>query len=185
MTNTFVISDTHFGHRNICHRFTLHDGVTPSRIDPRTGGRFESVESMDEYMIDRWNATVKDADGVYHLGDFCINRRSLQIFKRLKGRIALVLGNHDPWKRRDYDDFRNIDYFQGMKMFPKLGWVLTHCPVHPRQLQGIWTHNLHGHLHNNLVEVQGLVDPRYINVCVEQINYTPISFEEIKQTISK
>jgi calcineurin-like phosphoesterase family protein len=32
--------------------------------------------------------------------------------------------------------------------------------------------NVHGHIHARRIN-----DPRYINVCVEQINYTPVSYD--------
>ena len=39
-----------------------------------------------------------------------------------------------------------------------------------------WKGNIHGHVHANT-----LSDSLYINVSVENINYTPIDFEEIKE----
>ena len=59
--NRFVISDTHFGHTNSWEKFKLSDG---SPLRP-----FSSTEEMDETMIERWNAKVKQQDTVYHLGD--------------------------------------------------------------------------------------------------------------------
>jgi calcineurin-like phosphoesterase family protein len=32
--------------------------------------------------------------------------------------------------------------------------------------------NVHGHIHARRIN-----DPRYINICVEQINYTPVSYD--------
>ena len=55
---TFLISDTHFGHANICV-FTKSDGT---KVRP-----FNSADEMDEVMIERWNAMVGKDDKVYHL----------------------------------------------------------------------------------------------------------------------
>jgi calcineurin-like phosphoesterase family protein len=130
-------------------------------------------------MLDNWNEVVKPQDRVYHLGDFCMNRKCLALYKKLNGRITVVLGNHDPWKRRDYERFEcdNIDHFQGVKMMPKLGWILSHVPVHPYLLNEDtrWNYNIHGHLHTHDVP-----DSRYFNVSVEKINYKPIELEELK-----
>lgn len=40
--------------------------------------------------------------------------------------------------------------------------------------------NIHGHIHHIKYD-----DKRFFNVCVECIDYTPISFEQIKEAISK
>jgi calcineurin-like phosphoesterase family protein len=187
VTNTFFISDTHFGHSNIALKFTLDDEVTPARIDPRTGERFTCVEEMDQFMIDNWNKVVNKQDRVYHLGDFCMKRRDLQVLNQLNGRIYMLLGNHDPWKKRDWEQFKNVDHLGGAKMFPKLGWICTHIPVNERQFYGRWKWNIHGHTHTNHVMSPGYYpytldspDERYVNICVENIDYTPIELEELK-----
>jgi calcineurin-like phosphoesterase family protein len=189
VTRTWFISDTHFGHTNSWAKFKSHN-------DPDKPMRpFTSTEEMDETMINNWNKVVHPKDRVYHLGDFCINRKSLNVFSRLHGRICLVLGNHDPWKRSDYDKFApNIDVFQGAKMLPKIGWVLTHIPVYSQMVgpDSRWQCNIHGHLHDKKVLCEGYdgwtgwaskPDPRYFNVSVEQINYTPIELEELKTKV--
>ena len=71
------------------------------------------------------------------------------------------------------------------------GFVLTHVPLHPDCLER-WGVNVHGHLHSNRVKMQsndvrGLAyevdNPKYFCACVEQINFTPIAFEEIKRIV--
>ena len=81
MTNWFT-ADTHFGHANIiryCNR------------------PYASVEEMDADLVRRWNERVADGDTVWVLGDFALGRleRSLAHAGRLKGRLRLVVGNHD------------------------------------------------------------------------------------------
>lgn len=51
--NIFFISDTHFGHSNILN-FKREDG-SPLRD-------YSSIEEHDEYLIQRWNSTVKATD---------------------------------------------------------------------------------------------------------------------------
>ena len=60
--------------------------------------------------------------------------------------------------------------------------VLSHVPIHPESL-GRWGANVHGHLHHFRVMKGGQIDPNYISVCMEQINYTPISLEDVKKKI--
>ena len=88
MSNIFVISDTHFGHKNIL-TFLNEDG---SRVRD-----FSSLEEMDELIVENWNKTVSDQDIVYHLGDVYFGAGH-QHLKRLRGRKRLILGNHDEGK---------------------------------------------------------------------------------------
>ena len=98
MRNIFVISDTHFFHKNIL-TFKNKDGEL---IRPG----FSSVEEMNETIIDNWNKTVNDEDVIYHLGDFTFgsNNRIKDVAPRLKGRKRLLLGNHD-YQPKDYQPY--------------------------------------------------------------------------------
>jgi calcineurin-like phosphoesterase family protein len=172
---TFLISDTHFGHANICV-FTKSDGT---KVRP-----FNSADEMDEVMIERWNAMVGKDDKVYHLGDVAIPKKSLNLLEKLNGRKILIKGNHDIHKLSDYSKF-----FSDIRAFHVLnGCVLSHVPLHPSSL-GKFGCNIHGHLHGNYVrresDIGGLErDPNFINVCVEHTNYTPILLEDVFERIS-
>lgn len=173
----FVISDTHFNHANILD-FKQEDG--------RKVRDFESVDEMNETIIDSWNEVVRDMDIVYHLGDVFFHQTQPvpihEILSRLKGRKRLILGNHDNGKSNHLQT-----YFQKImvwRMFPEFGALLTHVPVHhgtlaEKRFKGSRFNdemiNVHGHLHANNID-----DARYVNVSVEQIDYTPISIEEIR-----
>lgn len=159
---TFLISDTHFGHANIL-TFKNDDG-TPVRD-------FSSLEEMNETMVECWNKTVSPEDKVYHLGDVLFTKKWLDlIMPRLNGTKVLIKGNHDTLKLSQYQQ-----YFKDVRavwVLDKL--VLSHIPIHPESLSR-WRANVHGHLHGN-----SLADPRYFNVSVEKINYTPVDFEYIR-----
>lgn len=174
MYDTFLVSDTHFGHANSLN-FKRADG-NPLRP-------FASVEEMDEHMIDQWNKTVRPQDKVYHLGDVVINRRFLHVVERLNGRKILIKGNHDIFRLDDYHPrFADIRAYHVLDKF-----VMSHVPVHESQLER-WKANIHGHLHSNQVEKNGKWDIRYFNVSVESPNravvgvpeFTPIPFQLIK-----
>lgn len=179
MANTFLISDTHFGHEKTCTVFKREDG---SPLRP-----FANAEEMNEEMIKRWNDKVKPTDKVYHLGDVVINRKFLHILDRLNGDKVLIKGNHDIFKLEDY-----TKYFRDIRGYHVLnGMILSHIPVHPDSLERFGT-NIHGHLHANRVQMDAVYrgngtknDPRYQNVCVEWTDYAPISLEEVKERIIK
>jgi calcineurin-like phosphoesterase family protein len=170
MPNEFLVSDTHFGHNNIC-KFLDNQG---NKVRP-----WDTAQEMDEEMIKRWNSVVKPGDKVYHLGDVVINRKALNTLYRLNGDKVLIKGNHDIFKLQDYTEhFRDIRAYHVMN-----GCILSHVPVHVDTLARFGA-NIHGHLHQNRVlDKSGKIDPRYLNVSVEQINYTPISLEEAFELI--
>lgn len=169
MHNNFYISDTHFGHSNMI-TFLNAEG---NRVRP-----FSSIEEMDELMVENWNKVVRPkGDTVYHLGDVVINRRCLAILKRLNGRKVLIKGNHDIFKLSDYTPY--FEDIRAYKVLPASGIIFSHIPIHDNQLNSRFKWNCHGHLHQKFVD-----DRRYLNLCVENINYTPIEFEEIMEILN-
>ena len=129
--------------------------------------------------MDNWNSVVKPGDKVYHLGDVTFGNKEnyiKNIHKRLNGKKRLIVGNHDDVKFL-------APYFEKVmlwRMFPDLGLLLTHVPVHRSTLgEGRFNSkeitNVHGHIHQNPSP-----EGPYKCVCVEQINYTPINIEELK-----
>ena len=116
-------------------------------------------------------------------------KRIVEWCKRLKGHKRLVLGNHDHFPVGVYVDagFEKVrGCWGGFE-----GFMLTHIPVHPDSL-GRGKVNIHGHIHERVVMrdvavetgigmfMERAPDPRYINVCVEQIDYRPVSLDELR-----
>ena len=176
MPNTFFASDHHLGHAKIIE-FIHWDGTLV-----RPG--FSCVDEMNEHIIERHNAVVGPKDTCWFLGDVSINRRYLALISRFNGRKRLILGNHDIFKNKDYLNAG----FEDLHAFKKFeGFVATHIPVHRESLRPSWRKNVHGHLHKDKVKrtqafnTSTEFDPDYINVCVEQIDYTPISIDELRE----
>lgn len=157
----WVISDTHFGHRN-----TIEYCDRP----------FKNTNEMDIQMLGRWNEVVKPEDKVYHLGDVYIGggRNYIEaILKRLNGHKRLILGNHDSGKDQILQKyFEKIDVWRHFKEF---GLLLTHVPVHESTLNSKTPMNIHGHIHQNKSPTE-----HHRCVCVEHINYRPINIEELR-----
>ena len=82
----FIISDTHFSHKNIL------------KYESRP---FDDVDHMDSEMIRRWNSVVSPNDLVFHLGDVIIAgaKRAEYILPQLNGRKILIEGNHDAFSK--------------------------------------------------------------------------------------
>ncbi len=156
MSEIYLISDTHFGHRNIIEY--------EKEFRP-----FSTIEEHDEALIDYWNETVTPQDIVYHLGDFAFGKRNVPIAEKLNGNKHLIMGNHDIYGVRTY-----LEYFD--KVYPcKIleRCLLTHIPIHPVSL-GRYTANVHGHLHH-----KESPEGNYVNVSCEQTDLRPIPFDEI------
>lgn len=160
---TYLYSDPHYGHVGM----TLFKDKDGNKIRPWT-----DVEEMNKALVENWNSIVKDEDKVYVLGDVAFNNYLLNKYmSQLKGTKVLIKGNHDTLKPSQY-----LQWFKDIRAYHILDKILlSHIPVHPQQLTR-WKGNVHGHLHNNVLD-----DPRYYNVSVERINYTPISFEVIRE----
>lgn len=194
----FVLSDPHLGHEKCWSVFKQSDGCTPLRP-------FTSTEEMNQTILDNWRRVVRPQDHIYVLGDLVIKKQFLELFRDLPGHKRLIRGNHDVYDTRLYIEvgFREI---LGCRVFRKDAeglpdCILTHIPIHPACM-GRWGTNVHGHLHGNIVmrgtgefeavqkaDVVGnpvdvmveIMEPdaRYVNVSVEQINYTPARLRDI------
>ena len=166
----WVTSDTHYNHAGII-TFTDYQG---QRVRD-----FDTVEQMNECLLDSWNECVKPGDLVYHLGDVFFGDREVfeKDWPKFNGSKRLLLGNHDDGKYLAKGAF-----FQkiGMwRMFPELGILLSHVPLHEMSLyrgKDLERPMLccHGHIHR-------LDSPRgpYHNVCVEKTNYIPVHIDEL------
>lgn len=151
----YVTADPHLGHVNMA----LKRG-------------FNTVEEHDHQIITRWNQVVTKRDTVWLLGDVTNEKANYEILGQLNGIINVVGGNHDrPQHTRKMLD--HINGYCGAKQLK--GFILTHIPVHPSEFER-FRGNIHGHVHD-----QSLNDPRYINVSLENTEYTPVLIDDIIQ----
>ena len=171
-------SDQHVGDANIikyCHR------------------PFSSLEEMNFAMLERWNAVVGPDDEVYCLGDFAFQSREYELevlLGQLNGRIYYVKGNHDKEVLRADKRVGRFewvkDYFELKVDDPEMPdgrqkICLMHYPLMS------WNGEVHGswHLHGHTHEIVMSDKPAMLNVCVEQTDYAPISYEDVKRIITE
>lgn len=156
MNRIFVISDTHFGHKNI---IGFEGALRP----------FKTIEEHDEELVRRWNETVNKRDTVLHLGDVLFGRESFSILKRLNGVKKLVMGNHDRYSATLY-----LEHFNSVHGSLKYkDYLLTHVPIHPYQFYR-FKGNIHGHMHSKKMD-----DLRYICVSAEQTGLRPVLINDL------
>lgn len=171
MSNTFLIADPHLSHSGVC-KFLRSDGT---KLRP-----FDTVEEMDEVMVKNWNDVVKPGDKTYIVGDVCMRKKYLPILNRLNGKLCLIGGNHDIEGAKEY-----LKYFYDVRAFHYLDkFAISHFPIHPSCL-GRYAGVIHGHIHQHRVMMTvddvEVEDPRYYCISAEQINYTPIEWNELRK----
>lgn len=120
---------------------------------------FDSLEEMNEYMIEQWNHKVQKNDEVVILGDFSWGdlEDTNEVLNRLNGRLFLIRGNHDRFledKNFDPSRFGWIENYRELKD-NRRKVILSHYPIacyngqYRRDEQGNpKTYMLHGHIHN-------------------------------------
>lgn len=176
----FFTSDTHFNHTNIlkyCYR------------------PFETIEDHDETIIRNWNSVIPEDGVVFHLGDFgCGSVRYLKsVLERLNGTIFLCVGNHDFTKTREpLRKFFAEQRLQYNLYVKKQHIILNHRPFlcyEGSNTNTVW--NLFGHVHSgpnaNGIDIPRLtmLFPTQYDVGVDNNNYTPISFYQVKEKIEE
>ena len=178
-SRVYFTSDTHFNHTNIisyCQR------------------PFKNVDEMNERIIANWNEVVSEDDIIFHLGDFCLGGAAewTRLLDRLNGKIYLIMGNHDRKNIRQgfMDRFEHV----AMQMHIEVGKqriYLNHYPFlcFEGGYKDVW--QLFGHVHtrksNTGIDAGRLqyLYPTQYDVGVDNNNFAPVSFEQVKRIIGK
>ena len=163
----FVIADLHL------------DTVTNEKSMEVFGNRWQSyIEKIQK----NWTRVVSDDDIVLCLGDFCFGTKdNIPYYTRqLNGRKILIRGNHDRTKSL-YIEAGFQDVMGEYVLHPHHSGfnriiLFTHKP---RIGMDKYTANIHGHIHDQLLDPAIFELENYFNVSVENINYTPIELQEI------
>lgn len=177
-------SDLHFGHQNII-RFCKRP--------------WKTTEDMDWNLIQNWNSVVKPDDLVFDLGDFAFatNARWKELLSQLNGHHYLILGNHDITR---WPGDKIMELFEGVshQMILKIDGRTVYLNHYPYLcFGGTWrnpenaVYQLFGHVHSG-PNCEGADTDRLVNlfpyqydVGVDNNNYTPISWEQVKEIIQK
>jgi len=143
---------------------------------------FSTIEEHDEHIITKWNSVVNKRDVTYILGDITMEKSSpYHLINRLNGIKHVVLGNHD--RRQDVNELlKYVDSVAGMVSYK--GNILTHCPIHPMELEHRFPINIHGHIHDKVVTMNedGFIveDKRYVCVSCERVGFIPRTLVELE-----
>lgn len=162
MSEVKFISDTHFGHKSIT----------------KFRQQFATVEEHDEFVLQSILDSVTTRDTLWILGDVCFtmeafNKCVVPIAERVQ-RLHIIIGNHDFERKHSptISEYLNIGAkLHSMSIYK--GYTLSHAPIHPESLRG--TKNMHGHVHETTIN-----DSRYVNVCCENLDFTPMTLAAIE-----
>jgi calcineurin-like phosphoesterase family protein len=148
----FITSDTHYGHKNICRGVTawrLPDGSIP--IDQTRD--FETMDEMNDAIINNINSVVGQDDVLIHLGDWSFG--GFENIKKFRDRIVckeihLILGNHDHHIENNREGCQEL--FSSVNHYTKLMYkydtiVLMHYPIDSWDGLNKGHIHLHGHCH--------------------------------------
>ncbi len=175
----YFIADCHYGHSNIHLKF-------------RKG--FSSVEEHNDIIHQNIMNTGNKCDCLWLLGDIFFKESEfwrLKEYARKFQRVYYVLGNHDKLSVVKYaQQFKNVTII-GVES--RWGLWISHIPVPQCELYR--GKNIHGHLHSKkmgewedidygfggVTEERFIENKNYFCVSCEQVDYTPISLDEIKK----
>lgn len=159
MNVDFIIGDLHFG----------NDGMF-NRAYSKT---FSTKEEYMESVVKNYNQVISNNHRVVFLGDLGNGEELKKYIPKMKGYKILILGNHDKYAKRFYNDLFDEVYSTPIFILPRI--VLSHepIPVEPGVL------NLHGHTH-----AVKLKSNQHINLCIEHTDYKPVRFKQFTGILS-
>lgn len=164
LVNTFIISDTFFGRRNIIKLYNRP---------------FNNVDEMNNMMVGNWNSVVGENDVVYHLGNFAWDpRTAIDILELLNGKIIFILGEYDDALLEVVEYFSDKIEILDRDIYKdyKNRVILSHYPLEswPGKERGIY--HFHGH---DIKLDTDLSKMRRINICADRWNFTPQNIKSL------
>jgi len=152
----FFTSDTHYGHSNICSATTKWDNASNMTRE------FDSLEKMNDTIVNNINNTVGEDDILIHLGDWSFG--GFDNIAELRSRIVcknihLVLGNHDHHIERNKENVQSLflsvqDYLRlevrrpiNKATLETFKFVCMHYPIASWHDMNNGVIHLHGHVH--------------------------------------
>lgn len=186
MSKIWITSDLHFNH---------------DRAFIWQARGFNSVEEMNEVIVERHNSKVNPGDEVYICGDLCLGgsgdevmAKNKALIERLNGRIHVILGNHDtPARIKMYAMCKNVIEIVYATMIHYRGYhfYLSHFPTLTANLEKETlkqcTINLFGHTHSKERFFNDM--PFMYNIAMDAHNCYPVllddAIEEMKNKVKE
>lgn len=187
----FFTSDTHYSHSNIC------SATTNWSVNDGYARKFDSLQDMNQRLVDNINNMVGEGDILIHLGDWSFGGfDKIEEFRSQINckNIHLVLGNHDHHIERNKEGIQRL--FSSVQQYlrlevrrpinkatvEKFTFVCMHYPIasHHDMNQGVI--HLHGHVH--LPPHLRIGKGKSLDVGVDGNGLEPISLDEVVKLMS-
>ena len=186
--NVYITSDTHFGHKNIVRGTTnwrTQDGEVP--VDSTRD--FQTIEQMNERLIDGINHFVGQDDTLIMLGDVSFGgfeNISIFLYRLVCQNIHLILGNHDHHienKRGDVQiRFLSVQHYLEANINGQ-DFVFCHYPL--QSWTGLNKGVIHLHGHSHLGREAKFGNGKKMDVGVDGNGLNPYCIDEIIRIMDK
>jgi calcineurin-like phosphoesterase family protein len=182
----FFTSDTHYAHGNICSATTKWDNASNLTRE------FNSLDHMNNTLVNNINCMVGEDDILIHLGDWSFGGfEKIQEFRDriLCKNIHLVLGNHDHHIERNKEGVQSL--FSSVQQYLRLEvrrpinkattekfiFVCMHYPIASWHDMNQGVIHLFGHVH--LPSHLRIADGKAMDVGVDGNGLEPISLDKV------
>ena len=194
--NVWFMSDPHFGHKNLVRGVTSWEHTEGCR-------NYDTIDEMNEAIVDGINNNVKKDDILFCLGDWSFGGfDNIQKFRSMLdvSDLHMVLGNHDNNILTNRGDVQQL--FSSVRHYRKVfvndqEIIMCHYPIISWEdsHKGSWM--LHGHMHGTLPEkstIQWAGDDYWVktgkmfdvgmDVALDMLGeYRPFHFDEIRDVM--
>ena len=182
----FFTSDTHYSHSNIC------SATTNWSVNDGYARKFDSLEDMNQRLVDNINNMVGEDDILIHLGDWSFGGfDKIEEFRSQINckNIHLTFGNHDHHIERNKEGIQKL--FSSVQNYLRLEvrrpinkatvekfiFVCMHYPIASWHDMNQGVIHLHGHVH--LPADLRLAEGKAMDVGVDGNKLEPLSLNEI------
>jgi calcineurin-like phosphoesterase family protein len=192
----YFISDTHYGHTNICRGVTKWKNINGEPPISQTRP-FQTLDEMNDRIVTGINQYVGENDILFHLGDFSFGGfDNIEIFRnRINCKnIHLILGNHDHHIGKNKNNcrvhFKTVN--KSVTLIVKIPssvrgvkdktyvFELFHYPITSWENMNDGVIHLHGHVHLSPENrMSNNNKGRYMDVGVDGNGMDPIVMESV------
>lgn len=157
--------------------------------------KFDTLEEMNNAIVNGINNSVKEDDVLYFLGDWSFGGiESIWDFRKriICKNIHFILGNHDQHIKKDKiieidNPIRNINVkglFTSVQNYLEIKinkqiFVLSHYPIEEWFEMDLNSIHLHGHCHSKINNCELNTKYKRMDIGIDWKEFRPYSFDEI------